>query len=241
VEQVAIFGEIIGGFYPHEEVKRNSKALKVQKGIFYSPNNEFYAFDIQINRATYLDLDYVNPLFEAHQMLFAKTLFEGSLEECLNYTNLFPSTIPKELGLPEINPNTCEGVVIRPKINCHFNNGVRVILKNKNEKWEENTKHLKSINQSAPLSEKVIALQGAIQAYVTENRLNNVLSKIGEVTRKDFGKIIGGFNRDVIEDFTKDYQNAFSILEKKEQKLITKSIVPISAKMIKEYLENKEA
>ena len=237
VSQVTIFGEVIGGSYPHKEVNKNNMALKVQKGVFYSPNNEFYAFDIQINCELYLDLEYVNSLFEKHELFHAKTLFEGSLDDCLNYPNLFPTTIPSLLGYPAIDPNTCEGVIIKPLETCYFNSGSRVILKNKNEKWAENSKHIKSINKKAPLSEKVKELQAIIMSYVTENRLNNVLSKLGEVTIKDFSMIIGDFNRDIIGDFTKDYNAQFSILEKKEQKQITKSIGFKSTKMIKAYFK----
>ena len=39
--QLTIFGELMGGSYPHPDVPRNSKAVKTQKGIYYSPNNEF--------------------------------------------------------------------------------------------------------------------------------------------------------------------------------------------------------
>lgn len=235
IAQVTIFGEVIGGSYPHKEVEKNNKALKVQKGIFYSPNNEFFAFDIQVNCEMYLDVEYVNNLFEKHDVLHAKTLHEGSLEDCLKYPNMFPTTIPGLLGFPIIDPNNCEGVVIKPMETCYFNNGVRVILKNKNEKWSENSKQIKSINQKAPLSEKVKELQSVILSYVTENRLNNVLSKLGEVTIKDFGNIIGNFNRDIIEDFTKDYNSQLGLLEKKEQKQVTKSIVFKSSSMIKTY------
>lgn len=237
ISQMTIYGEVIGGSYPHKEVERNNKALKVQKGIFYSPDNVFYAFDIQVNCDVYLNVEYVSSLFEKHGVFHAKTLFTGSLQECLNYSNMFPTTIPGLLGFPPIDPNNCEGVIIKPLETCYFNNGVRVILKNKNEKWAENSKHIKSINQKAPLSEKVKELQSVIITYVTENRLNNVLSKLGEVTIKDFGKVIGNFNRDIIEDFTKDYNSQLSILEKKEQKQITKSIIHKSSSMIKTYFK----
>ena len=238
VDQLTIFGEVIGGNYPTKDIERNNNAIKVQKGIFYSPDNEFYAFDIQINGEQYLDVNYVNNLFEKNGVLHAKTIFTGDIEECLAYSNMFQSEIPKQLGLPDIIPNNCEGVIIRPVENCYFNNGVRVIMKNKNDKWAENSKHLKSFKKKEPLSEKVKELQAVIKSYVSENRLNNVISKIGEVTIGDFGKVIGSFNRDVIDDFTKDYKEVFSELEKKDQKLITKSIVPISSKLIKTYFKN---
>lgn len=240
ISLLTIYGEVIGGSYPHKEVQRHTNAIKVQKGIFYSPNNEFYAFDIQVNGERYLNVDYVTKLFQKYDLLHARTLFKGSLDDCLAHPNLFPTTVPILLGYPSIEPNNCEGVIIKSLDFCVFKNGVRVILKNKNEKWAENSKLIKTISPKAPLSEKVKELQLAIKTYVTENRLNNVLSKLGEVSTRDFGKIIGDLNRDVITDFAKDYKSQYDPLKKKEQKQITKSIVLLSAKLIKEYFKNSE-
>ena len=134
IKQVTFFGELIGGSYPHPDVPRNRAAPKVQKGIFYSPDNHFYAFDILINAQRFLDVDEANRLFEAEGLLHAQTLFKGSLEACLTHSNAFDSTIPALLGLPTLTPNLCEGTIIKPQQEAYFNNGVRVILKNKNEK-----------------------------------------------------------------------------------------------------------
>jgi Rnl2 family RNA ligase len=236
MEQMTLFGELIGGNYPHKEVAKDNSALKVQKGIHYCPHNEFYAFDIKINGATYLDVDTVNPLFESAGLLYAKTLFQGSLNECLKYPNAFDSTIPEDLGLPALSPNICEGVVIRPMKNCFFNGGNRVILKNKNEKWSEKIKLEKKIRISAPLSEQVILLQEAILAYVTENRFQNLLSKTGEFTKSEFGKTLGLLSKDVVDDFKKDYSESFGKLDRKEQKQITKFIAKPCAALIHQYL-----
>ena len=235
LKQMTIFGELIGGNYPHKDVQKSKTASKVQKGILYSPENEFYAFDIQINNERFLDVDYNNALFEKTNILHAKTLFEGDLEDCLEYSNAFSSVIPSQLNLPEIEDNICEGVIIKPKVTCFFRNGVRVILKNKNEKWSENEKRKKTIKKTAPLSRKITLLQEAIQGYVTENRFNNVLSKIGEVSVSQFGMLMGEFNRDIVMDFKKDYAEEFHELEKKEQKLVTKSIANLSSRIIKKH------
>jgi Rnl2 family RNA ligase len=237
LKQITFFGEIIGGAYPHKDVEQNKNATKVQKGIYYSPNNHFYAFDILLNVETYLSVAECNRIFEKYNLLHAKTLFEGSLTDCLNYPNDFETTIPEILSLPKISPNVSEGAVIKPSIPLFFNNDSRVILKNKNEKWSENTRFNKVIKEQDLPSEKVIKLQEAIETYVTENRLNNVLSKIGEVTMKDFGRVIGLFSQDVTTDFTKDYEVHLNDLEKKELKLINKSFSKKAAKLVKIALQ----
>lgn len=233
IEQITIFGELMGGDYPHPDVAPNHKAKLIQKGIYYSPNNHFFAFDILINTETYLNMDEANTCFAAEGVLHAKTLFKGKLNDCLAYPNSFDSTIPAELGLPPLSPNIVEGVVIKPLNSAFLNGGSRVILKNKNEQWAENKKYHKTIRQSEELSEKVIKLQEAIATYITENRLNNVISKIGEITPADFGQLLGRLNKDVIEDFMKDYGHILEHLEKKEQKQVTKSIGKKTAELVK--------
>lgn len=43
---VRIFGELFGGFYPGLETVGD--CIRVQKGIYYAPYNEFILFDIKI-------------------------------------------------------------------------------------------------------------------------------------------------------------------------------------------------
>lgn len=237
LQQMTIFGEVIGGDYPHPEVPVNRKAVKVQKGVFYSPQNHFYAFDIMLNSEQYLGVEEVNIYFEKEDLLYAKTLFKGKFEECLEYPNNFSSTVPALLGLPEIADNICEGVIIRPIVTSHFNNGVRVILKNKNETWAERKQFRKSIKKDEKLPEKIVKLREAILTYVTENRLNNVLSKVGQVTIKDFGKVMGMFNKDIVEDFSKDYEELVNKLDKQEWKKLKKSISHEVSGMVRNKLK----
>ena len=102
----------------------------------------------------------------------------------------------------------------------------------------ENIQRTKPVKQETPLSEKVVQLQEAVKSYVTHNRLNNVLSKIGEVKKSDFGNVMSQLNKDAIEDFAKDYQ-AFATLEKKDQKAVTKLVAQISSQLIREYFSEK--
>ena len=237
LKQVTIFGEIIGGDYPHKEVERDKKSIMVQKGIFYSPKNHFYAFDILINSEIYLDVDMSNKHFEKQNLLHAKTIFRGNINDCLAHPNDFNSTLPTEFNLPELVPNSVEGVVIKPTNTRHFNNGVRVILKHKNEKWTENKKYHKSIKLEDEPSDKVIKLKEAILTYVNENRLNSVVSKIGVVSHKDFGIVLGMFNKDVVEDFLKDFHQITDELDKKELKLITKSFSKTATELVKNKIK----
>lgn len=131
---ISIYGELFGGGYPHPDIPIDHKSQLVQRGIYYAPSNDFYAFDILINGESYLNTEMVNQLFEKHKFLYAKTLFKGNLSDCLSYPNAFKTTIPQEFNLPELEGNICEGVVIRPIKPLFLKSGERIIVKNKNEK-----------------------------------------------------------------------------------------------------------
>ncbi|WP_162926197.1 RNA ligase, Rnl2 family [Chryseobacterium aurantiacum] len=239
VETVVIYGELFGGGYNHKEVEPVKGAVRVQKGIEYAPYNEFYAFDIKLNGVTYLDTDTVNDIFEKTGFFYAKTLFQGTLEEALRFPNVFNSKIPAWLGLPELN-NMCEGTIIKTLKTKYFGNGARVILKNKNEKWIEKSKMVrkqgKTVHKQIVFGDKAQNIWEEIQKYATANRLNNVVSKIGEFEPKMIGKIIGLFAQDILEDFEKDFPSVFTTIEKEEQKRINKKLNTLVIDFTKEEL-----
>lgn len=233
---IAIFGELYGGFYKHPNVTPNKEAVKVQKGIDYNPDNDFYAFDIKINENEFLDVELANEFFETIGFFYAKTLFKGSLKEALEYPNEFNSLIPAWLGLPVLENNVIEGVIIRPEKTHFFGNGSRVILKNKNEKWSEKSKDRseRTPTEAVAFSEVAESVWNKLQLFLTTNRLYNVLSKEGEFTPKIMGKLIGLLAQDALTDFMKEHSSVFEALEKEERKLITKRLNNSSTKLIKE-------
>lgn len=233
---ITIFGELFGGAYPHKEVKRNSLASTVQKGVFYTPDNDFMAFDIWLgNTGTFLDAELAESLFEKHGFLYAKTLFKGSLKECLQYPNQFITTLPAQFGLPEIEGNFCEGVVIRPVKTVYMYSGSRVLIKNKNEKFGEKTSRKVKMVVEEKISEEAALLCSEIATLVNENRLNNVISKTGEVSQKDFGKLVGLLCKDALEDFLKEHQETYEKLEKNEMKAVNKFANKEAQKLLKNY------
>lgn len=238
LRQMVLYGEIIGGVYPHEEVAKNKNAIRVQKGVSYSPNNEFYAFDLLLNEKEFLTVEKLNELMKAYGFLHAKTLLTGDLAAVLQYPNTFQTLIPSQLNLPEIENNTCEGLIIRPLKNITFKNGGRIFLKNKNEKWAEKEKVSRRPKKELVISQPVQELQAEIARYVTANRLSNVLSKYGKLSMKEFGKVMGLFSQDIVEDFSKDFAPQLATLEKQEIKQITKSFSNKAIALVKNELMN---
>ena len=240
ITHISVFGEMFGGRYPHDDVKVSHKLSLIQKGVCYTPEHEFYGFDIFLvgdEGGRYLPVDEVNGLFEKHGFFYARTLFKGTLSECLRHPNAFQSKIAEWLGLPAIDDNICEGIVIRPVVPMYLRNGSRVLIKSKNERFAEKKgvrKRVKQFAEPVPYSEALKVLVTEVEVYVTEQRLANVVSHIGEVhVPKDFGKIMGLFSKDVLEDFLKEYGGEYGCLEKSEQKLLNKELNKMATALVK--------
>jgi Rnl2 family RNA ligase len=232
VDDFVVYGEIFGGWYPHPDVEKVEGAVKVQKGIYYSPRNEFYAYDIKVN-GQFINDDDCQRLLKVVGIFNAEPLFRGTFRECLDYPNEYQSTIAKRLGLPVIEDNICEGNVIRPVHAKYLSCGSRVILKNKNDKWSEKMKGEPKEKKEVILSEAASQLFGEISSLVTENRLRNVLSKTGPITQKEFGKLLGLLMQDAFEEFNKDWAEDFAKLGKDESKTINKMANQSAAGLIR--------
>lgn len=229
IQSIAVFGELAGDM---------KSGKSIQKGIKYGPM-DFYVFDI---RVTYTDgrIDYLSEPIEHEYLHFGfKTApivyigFGVREEEILSLDNSFQSMI---LEIDE--PNIAEGFVIKFDYTgltngpIRFNNGKRLIIKSKNEKWSE-----KGAKKSAPrvvtLSERDRALYEEVSQYLTENRVQNVLSKIGEPSWKDFAKVSGLVVADALKDFEQD---GFTF-EPDNDKLTKKYIAGTAADVVRDLFK----
>lgn len=224
--EVILYGELFGGLYPHDDVEKDKKSTTIQKGVYYSPSNYFYAFDIKVNNI-FMNIDIFETLMQDCNFLYAKSLAKGFFKDVINYSNKFQTTIPNQLGLPEIENNFCEGVVIKPVISRKLTDGSRVILKNKNNDWKEKEKRDKTKKPKIldlTLVDDEMNMYSDLCDLVTENRLRNVLSHIGPVTDKMFGKVQGLFMKDVMEEYKKDNSEKLNSLSLSRKKVIQKNV-----------------
>jgi uncharacterized protein YjgD (DUF1641 family) len=121
------------------------------------------------------------------------------------------------------------------------------MVKNKNEKWAENNNYIDKslLNRllkldGENLSENAKFLCEEIYKLITINRLNNIVSKIGIIDpKKDLGKVLGLFNKDVIADFLKNNQLYYNTLEKQEMKFINKFLNKHAGEMIYDIYQNQ--
>lgn len=243
---VTVFGELFGGLYPHKDVPENSNAKIVQKGVYYSPDNMFYAFDIVVsedknnpNKSHTLSVPKATEIFEKSGIFHAKILFKGTLDECVTYPNAFNSLLPEWLDLPPLEgENICEGTVIRPEAFAELPSRERVIFKNKNSLWGEQKQKASEKNKEVKeISEREILDCWA--SYLTENRLSNVMSKFSEDEQNNFGMMLGCFKKDAYEDFKEndtELELEFREFSKSRKKLIERIVGTDAAIIVRKRL-----
>lgn len=190
---IKVYGELCGGFYDGK-----TQGMKVQREVQYCPHNEFIVFDIVVGNEVVSPTE-VQMLCWEHGLIPAPLIFEGTLEEALKIDNAFNSLVgPRYFNLPEIADNICEGVVIKPWPLVRDIRGNLINFKNKNSKFSEKS-HTKSPRIPKEITPELQELYGKLEPYITVNKLNAVISKVGNEP-KFFAQVRGYFIQDIIED-----------------------------------------
>ena len=218
-----LYGELCGGMYSHKEVEPVKEAAKIQGRVSYHPDNIWICFDGYVTDATqskrfYFDVDQLKEICLKFNIPCQIEKFRGSFDDCLKYPNDFIDDTGNILfGLPLIENNITEGVVIKPIHPIWLKNGERVILKNKNERFKEKKK-VKSgeINPEVPLNEKEKEVLTRFYECMTSSRFMSVISKEHPTTDKEFGKIFGLFMKDINDEVLKENKIFNEWIENKE-------------------------
>ena len=137
---IALYGELFGGSYPHPDVVQDPARQPVQQGVHYAPGYDFYAFDLYVftpEGGFFLPVAEATALFSAAGFLYARNLYIGRLDDCLNYPCVFPTTLPTELFLPSLEGNFCEGIIIKPLVPVLLGDGTRICIKKKNPAFSQ--------------------------------------------------------------------------------------------------------
>lgn len=203
-----VFGEIFGGnsCYSHKSAYK-----PIQKGVFYTPEIEFMAFDVAIQypgdeRLHFLSMKDRIAVLGVY-IPQVPHLFFGTYETCLELCEKHKdmnSNVPTYFKVE--NPpvkNVVEGFVISPVDPLFDVYGGRVAFKYKTETFLEKSKGSKDKKQKFLSKEDEKIIQEFLQ-YLNDNRIDSYLSKEGAIYRKDIGKHIKGVFDDIIEDMKKD-------------------------------------
>jgi Rnl2 family RNA ligase len=217
-EQVSVYGEMFG--------------RGIQNKVFYTDGKDFMAFEVQVDGKV-LDTDWTARYLALVEIPMTPSfgVFDD-LDEALAFSNEFNSKVVDILhpdSVCEYDPgeNLAEGLVLKPVEPVYTSNGSRVIIKNKNEKFSEKSKK-KNKTPSEPNP-----FIPVVEQYVNENRMNAVISKEGELTPKDFGRIIKLMGEDVIKDMIKDEDLPEDWKKQDEFKDAGKAVSTVVAKFLK--------
>lgn len=215
-----IYGELFGGHYPHPDVVPDGRVQAIQTGIHYSPTVEYCAFDIAVEPAPdgagryYLDYAQAQSYFEECGFPHARPLLVGKLNQALFFNPRFDSKVPGWLGLPHIAPNLVEGIVLKPQRNIVVQTSkgeMRPILKIKNKEFAEEQFHESQAwsyqHAGTSASERLLFLVPELRRYVTPQRLQSTVSKIGslrDAAPERRATILQAFAVDAMDSFWED-------------------------------------
>ena len=214
IESVVIYGELYG--------------QGIEKEVVYG-EKDFAAFEVHVNG----DVQYKDVaihICEEIGLKFVPVLFQGTFQDCMKVENTFQSHLTP-LGFE--GENFAEGVVIEPVNPAWFKNGSRVYFKNKTEAFTEKKKK-KEHKPTIGLSEVEQALLDNVLEYNSPQRVSNVISKIGQITNKDFPKILGLTIQDILEDFQKETSTDVKKVAEENYKLWSKSLQKEVTKTVRE-------
>jgi len=233
-EKYMVYGELFGGKYPHPEVDPIADLQAIQTGVYYTPEIAFCAFDIAIENESgskyYLDYETAVGYFEQFGIFYAKPLLIGKFAEAMNFNIRIHSTIPKALQLPELQDNLIEGVVIKPYNQVDQN--MRPIVKLKNPEFDEEEKFHEAEKWSfvpnvSSRTEDLSFIVAELRNYITQNRLQSAISKIGTLDRTNALRVADiktEFLEDVIVDFNENNNDLLNDLAPDEKEWIMERV-----------------
>ena len=208
VVAICVCGELCGGWYPHPLVPVDLRGTKVQNGVWYSPRNEFYAFDVAalhvpvsaqlpnvVSSGEWRFIPFLHALsvLETAGLHGATILKRGSLQEMMSLNPEFTTLLPSALGLPPLKDNFAEGYVIRPVHDSFVQSHsmrTRVIIKKKHPKFQE-------FSSKGP---KESLREFCLRLAASENRYISVCSKYTNVECDLDGFIVAAVVEDILND-----------------------------------------
>lgn len=212
-EDIIIYGELFGKF----------DGTQINKGVYYGEDLLYYPFDIYIvNRRDYMPALQAINLFKQFGFNEIPIVQIGKFDEVISFDvkNFKSLIVPDYEG-----DNYAEGVVIKPNTSYYTEKGERVIIKKKHPQFDEiigkgKNRKIKDIKIETfdDVPEFITDLGNDMLRYITENRLNNVLSKYTEEEKANNAKMVGMFVQDVWKEYNDD--NDIPKLKKKEKKYI---------------------
>ncbi|HLL05835.1 MAG TPA: RNA ligase family protein [Myxococcaceae bacterium] len=205
-DAVYLYGELFGGHYPHPDVPAVPGMSPVQTGIWYAPDLRWSPFDILVARTdedegVLLAHREVEALAREAGLLTPPLVRRGTRSEMGTVPTRAQTRVPALLGLPPIENNVAEGLVI--KSDQRSPPGQRAAIKRKIEEFNEGRfDESEAWNPHQPLSRDELA--SWVERMVNPARIASALSKVG---RSEAGQVLD----EVVLDVRVDLELAFPL------------------------------
>lgn len=237
-KEVVVYGEYFGGRYPHPDFDPDSNK-PVQRDIWYSQKRMFCGFDILADNQ-FMDIEKANEVFKECGIFYLQPIQIGTLDELLDFdVETLYTTIPEQLGLPRMENNFAEGIIIRPLTEMRTRRDNRIILKKKRSKYsEKKTVKNHMIKSKEPISEKVMKLINELESYITLPRLENLVSKEGHLEdARRVMKYAGLYSQDIFKEYEENTGHRLNTMETSERKIVSTTINKFSCDFIREHID----
>lgn len=178
--QVVVYGELIGGGYPHPDVAAVPGLSPVQTGIWYTPQLAWVPFDVLVAGDDEEDGELlahreVEELAGAAGLRTPARLARGTRAELERVEVRFPTKAPAWFGLPALADNFAEGVVLKP--DARVAGGERPVIKRKLPEFDDERFAEAELWRPGYLGEA--ELLDWVERLVQPARLASARSKVG--------------------------------------------------------------
>ncbi|MFO0669854.1 MAG: RNA ligase family protein [Polyangiaceae bacterium] len=189
---VRIYGELFGGAYPHPAVPPSPGISAVQTGIWYSPNLHFALFDVIVETATddageFLAHSEVERLAAAHDLLVVPLVGRGPRSVVDALPVRAPTRVPAWFGLPTLEGNVAEGLVLKPDVRAAPND--RIVIKRKIAEFDD-----ARFDEATPFEADVVLsvtqLASHAASLVNDARVASARSKVGAMPTAILDEIV---------------------------------------------------
>lgn len=204
--------------------------------VDYGPEKGFVCFDAMINGIFEDALKVEEICIDASIPHVPRLGVFDTMEEALNFNEDFDTLMNPQA---QEGKRKAEGIVIKPLEPKFLSNGSRIVIKKKAESFSEK----KSTKRDHKFKDKTLNAKqekylNELLEYSTESRLKSTISKIGTITDKDFGKLMGLFVKDILEDYEKETEVDLKSKLGKEFKGVASYLQKECASLIKRNFVN---
>jgi Rnl2 family RNA ligase len=220
-----IYGELLGGEYPHPDVAPIEGVHPVQSAIYYGPDVSFCAFDLATADAsgngTFVSYRRAVELFQSAGMPLAPILATGTLTELLALPVTFATRVPGQLGLPALPHNWAEGMVIKPWDAETPLAAPRRVVKRKRPEFAETIYHeARKWPTTAVAADALARAEAALWAMINANRVHSAISKLGRPEDVRLEQIVDEVMTDVRDELDRAHGELVLSLTRDEAALL---------------------